>query len=621
MYSHAQLWSGVLSSSRAADWTNAGVAGGIPTNRTQCGSTITAYTGTAATINNALANCGVNQYVQLGVGTFNLSDGVTFGNLNNVTLRGMGAGHTILHFTGTTGCGLITVICLSSDNTDQDHITNTATWTGTAEGGAGIYPKGATHVTLNNVSNLAVGGQIYLDQLDDTSDGFPTAGYIYVCQTVNVCTGQGGGKGRPNRHQIHVGQVMAINGNTVTISPPLTMPNWRSSQSPGAWWPTSSNVMHDNGIEDLTVNGVNSGGQCGTCANIVIFNARNIWVKGVRSIEPNTTGGNPLSAHVWIYYGAFDTIRDSYFYGGDNWSQSYGIEEDMFNNVLIENNIFQHVTAPIVPQGGGTGGVSAYNFSIDDNYTGGGSAPGWMDPTITWHEVGEAMNLDEGNSGLGLDADNIHGTHHFGTFFRNHYYGDIWNNPAKNGNTQIMQLQAYSRFFNFVGNVLGRSGGYYNTYDAHSANAIFDTTGSTYPGVSYPADSQTGNTLMRWGNYDTVTGTSRFVSSEVPSGLSHYANPVPNTQNLPASFYLSGKPSWWVFPNGTTAPFPAIGPDVTGGNGPGGHSYAIPAENCWYNVMGGVVGTSGLLTFNASGCYGSSGGSVNPPSGLTARVQ
>ena len=72
-YGHAQLWSGILSSSRAFDW-NAyppGVKGGIPSaNWTQCGSTIAAYSGTAATINTAISNCGSNQYVQLGTGKF-----------------------------------------------------------------------------------------------------------------------------------------------------------------------------------------------------------------------------------------------------------------------------------------------------------------------------------------------------------------------------------------------------------------------------------------------------------------------------------------------------------------------------------------------------------------------
>src|SRR5260370_34562139 len=69
----AQSWSGVLDPSRAIDWSTIG-AGPIPSGGwTQCGPTIAPYSGTADSINNAIATCGPNQYVHLGAGTFNLS--------------------------------------------------------------------------------------------------------------------------------------------------------------------------------------------------------------------------------------------------------------------------------------------------------------------------------------------------------------------------------------------------------------------------------------------------------------------------------------------------------------------------------------------------------------------
>ena len=108
--------------------------------------------------------------------------------------------------------------------------------------------------------------------------------------------------------------------------------------------------------------------------------------------------------------------------------------------------------------------------------------------------------------------------------------------------------------------------------------------------------------MMRWGNYDTVGNATRFVASEVPSGLSLYSNPVPATQSLPASLYLAAKPSGWP----ASIPWPAIGPDIMGGDiaGVGGHAYAIPAQVCYLSVMGGATdGTSGALTFNANTCY------------------
>src|SRR5437867_65706 len=73
---HAQPWSGILSSSRAIDWSRAGVVGGVPSATwAQCGSTVAAGS-TAATINSAIQACTANHYVLLGVGTFNLTTGL-----------------------------------------------------------------------------------------------------------------------------------------------------------------------------------------------------------------------------------------------------------------------------------------------------------------------------------------------------------------------------------------------------------------------------------------------------------------------------------------------------------------------------------------------------------------
>jgi len=48
-------------------------------------------------------------------------------------------------------------------------------------------------------------------------------------------------------------------------------------------------------------------------------------------------------------------------------------------------------------------------------------------------------------------------------------------------------------------------------------------------------------------------------------------------------------------------PWPAIGPDVTGGQDPAGHAYKIPAQVCYENSPQNADGT---LIFNAGNCYG-----------------
>ena len=102
----AQNWSGILNQNRATDWSGAGVQNGIPNRTTRCGSVISAYSGAATTINNAIANCSAGQYVELGAGTFTLSSAIVFSK-SDVTLRGQGAGSTKLVINGATGgCSL-----------------------------------------------------------------------------------------------------------------------------------------------------------------------------------------------------------------------------------------------------------------------------------------------------------------------------------------------------------------------------------------------------------------------------------------------------------------------------------------------------------------------------------
>jgi hypothetical protein len=601
--SHAQEWSGILAPNRAIDWSGAGVAGGIPANRTQCGSTIAPYTGAPTIINNALAACGANRYVQLGAGTFNLSSGIKI-QARNVTLRGAGADQTSLVFTSTDSCqGLYADICVESYDTN---------WGGGPSNGpvswiAG-YSKGTTVITLASVPNLKVGNPIILDQLDDSSD----TGSVYVCSASGSnCSLQGGGGGqRTGRYQFQIAMVTGCNGSTtpgfscsgtnvaVTIDRGLDMPNWRSSQSPQAWWAT--NPVSGVGIEDLSVD--NTASEVAVGEGISFFNATNSWVRGVRDIKSHR-------AHVGVEYSAHITVRDSYFFLTQNSiDQSYGIDCFASSDNLIENNIYQAVSGPLT-MNGCTGTVFGYNYAINGYYTG---SAGWIQAMTNPHTGGVAMILYEGNVGSRIDSDNFHGSHNFITAFRNYWSGY---SPAcwQSGGTyatatfgtctnpfMAANLLSYSRFYNFVGNVLGQSG--IQTGSVYSIGG-----GNSVNGVTVANDPNVGLTLMRWGNYDTVTATSRFVASEVPTSLTGaqapFSNPVPANNSLPSTFYLPGKPAWWP----SAKAWPVIGPDVSGGNGPiaRGLVYTIPAQDCFLNTMHGPSnGTGGPYTFNANTCYG-----------------
>jgi len=625
-----QLWSGVLSPDRAIDWTLAGVPGGVPSGSwSQCGSPIAAYGSSSdpaapTAINDAIAACAPNHYVQLGPGTFYLTTGITWGAKSDVALRGLGADRTFIVFNSHVRCHGPADVCMASD--DQNNPggpTNTASWT------AG-YARGTTTITLSNTPNLKVGWPIILDQKDDSSDN----GNFYVCSDNTIdppCSLQdnlGNGQ-RPHRNQTQIVKVVACgtattfgqacDGGKITIAPGLYVDNWTSAKAPEAWWATTPIFL--DGIENLSLDHTYSVETRG----IVMANCYGCWVSGVRSLDS-------AKAHVEIQQSAHVTVEKSYFYLTQHAAtQSYGVELLNDADVLVENNIMQYIVGPWTINSACTGCVISYNFATNDFFT---LSAGYVLPATNQHAAGIYDMLYEGNFGPASAADNFHGSHDFVTFFRNYFRG---NEPAcwKSGNypditfgpclyNQIpISIRAFSRYFNIVGNVLGETG--VQTGYTSGKSPIYELDrGSTQGEITVASDPLVTKTLLRWGNYDAVTKAVRWCgnssstgwsticnsTSEVPAGLSVYASKVPTKGDigagqaaLPASFYSADRPSWWP----ATKPWPLIGPDVTHGNfrGVDGHANTSPAQDCYTNVMGGLPdGTGGPLHFNAAVCYG-----------------
>ena len=603
---NAQLWSGILSPSRAVDWSHAGVIGGIPSsNWSQCVTTAcntvttNGPSSTAAQINAAIASAPANSVVLLPAGTYSLSNEILL--QSNVVLRGAGPMLTTLQFkSGGSSCKLAgnenVGICGSFNwNGAPENLT---TWT------AG-YAQGSTVLTLGSVSGLTAGQVLILDQANDGSD----TGDIFVCDTTS-CSTEGGSPGRTvkgvDRNQQQYVKVQSVNSGTnqVTVTPGIYMPNWRSSQTPSAWW--ANTVIQNAGLENLTLDNT----QSNMLTDVAIWNAYNCWIKNVRSLISNRN-------HVWLQYSAHITVRDSYFYGTLNSATlSYGLEPWQSGDLLIENNILDHIVTPVL-LGGTSGTVVGYNYEV--NGTTFASNPGWSMNGPSWsHDAGTEMILVEGNQGSGLMEDAIHGTHAMLTAFRNTYSGKQV--PIRTQQTVPIILMSFTRFDNLIGNVLGTPG-YHTTYETNEGASSTGKCDVSIYNLGWPTcecakanpvpeDPLVASTLMRWGNYDVVNGAPQWNSSEVPSGLASYANAVPANHNLPPSFYLSSQPSWW-----SGAQWPAAGPDVSGGSGPGGYSYTIPAASCYAS---GTL-TKGILNFDASNCYG--GTNLQPPQNLTATVK
>lgn len=657
----AQQWTGVVAASRAVNWSNVGAAGGRPSTgglpsdswaqcvTTACNTLATPANVTAANINTAIAGAPVNTYILLPAGTFTMSTGLVWQTKTGIELRGAGSNSTFLIFTGNNGCeGVSADVCFEDSSTNyQGGPSNTANWT------AG-YSQGTTTISLSSVPNLSVGQPIILDQVDDSND----SGDVYICLTTNSCSYAGSGgfsrPGPPSRAQSQMVTVTQCDGNStsghacssganITISPGLYMPNWNAhpgTSLPQAWWSSSPSSMV--GIRNVSMDHTASNPADG----VEFFNCINCWDSGTRSIMSNS-GSN--ETHVLVWNSPHVTVQNNYFYQtGSSPTVRYGVALSLTSDSVVQNNIFQQVQAPVPVNGSCSGCVVAYNFDVNNIF----NPSGWLNQGEFLHSVADNI-LFEGNIGAGLYSDNAHGTHHFITIFRSAGNGYQQNTGAlPTGSTTPLQLDAFSRFYNVIGNVWGSPALPHTSYKTVEPST---PAGAEIYAIGYgdqvPNDSNVGRTVMLWGNYSIVTQSTdtpansgiRFAASEVPSGIINFSNPLPSSNTLPASFYMSVQPSWWSAP----IPWPAVGPDVTGGNvgiclggtnkaayatssaqcaastvsSMGGHINAIPSMSCYLNTMGGPPnGGGGALPFNATTCYGSAAVLPAAPTNLQASV-
>jgi hypothetical protein len=675
--SHAQLWSGVVSPSRAVDWTQAGIPGGLPdASWPQCGSTIPAGA-SASTINAALASCASNNpgsYVLLGPGTFTLSAQINYPTTGHVVLRGSGANSTFIVPTSLSNCPQVpnaSPICVQSS--DGTYITSPSrtiyAWTGG-------YAQGSNQLTLSGTSGINATNPtlVFLEQCD-TGYTAPSAtsnctgsatdnSKMFICEDSYTgstgCSIDGPDTGDPERGQMEVSAVTGVNSGSgvVTLATPLRWPNWTSGQTPRVWY---AQPVVQVGLENLSIDLTATGG-----TGAVFFNAYQWWVSGVKIAN--------FSGYGIFAYQSINGIVQSNYITHSTGSDSYGVRYFVASNNVMQNNIITQVFAPFVNDGPASGNVFGYNFVIDDNYL-----SDFLRGSFFEHAI-DGYDLYEGNVADNQWNDGDHGTAPMITRYRNFFFGwescgngqcgsaktkDGWTNSA---------IDSYGdRYENNVANVLGTPN-WHTTYKSNQGNLgggdqyVASVPGPSQSGI--PIDPLVMSTSMWWANYDVVTGAARFCGSssdtgwsttcnsksEIPTGASTYPNSLPTVGDtgagqpaLPASFYLSAPPSWFG-----SVPWPAIGPEVANGNvgqctgtlnTPGqyagvaatsssqckgtslasawsGHVNAIPAMNCYLNTMGGPPdGTGSVLAFDATSCYGNAPPPPAPPTGLSAVVE
>ena len=299
------------------------------------------------------------------------------------------------------------------------------------------------------------------------------------------------------------------NDNCFDIDHGLAYPNWRTSQRPGAWFVQATpNYI---GIEDLTFDNLNDGSGISIGGNtngaIKFTNVMNSWVKNTRILYL------PRSA-VWIINSTHLSIVENYIYGSKCLqATAYGFElhSGSAHNLLV-NNICQRVNGCYM-NNFGTGNVEAYNFNISAPYRGYGltadqSVP--LRPMIGMNHQVMHWSLFEGNVTPGISADDIHGTSNGHAIFRNRLIGNDF--PRKCLNPFVVQLSAFQRVHNFIGNVMSEpldtpcAAQYYVgvNFRVSGEYAIGDSM-STSSKCCYWIDPNVPGTIMRWGNYDAFT--------------------------------------------------------------------------------------------------------------------
>jgi hypothetical protein len=606
LYGQAQQWTSILSSSQAINWSNSGV-GGIPARTTNCASLTSSAS--LAQINSALAACPSGETVYLAAGKYSITG--TINIPSNVTLRGAGANLTVLNATGTNGGD---VVSLGSGSVGYNPVSISSGST-----------AGSTSIVLGNTSGVTTGSYLVIAETNNSS-------FVSTNGSEGTCTWCDGWTSTGSLARGQIVQVTGVSGNTVTIAPGLY---GAYTNSPIAV-PFTMSASYA-GVENLQVYANNTG----YGANFGLSACAYCWVKGV---ESNFTDGD----HVELRWGYRDEIRDSYFSNAFLHSAgSYDSDIQVAlktSATLIENNIIERTHEAIMFEWGAAGNVASYNYTMGEFDAGSTS---FVIGGIDFHGAHPQYNLLEGNVLTRIQPDSIWGTSSQTTAYRNWVVGTnhmcapftgrgTVSCSGSNGTYGFQAARAIDVSYlatlnNFVGNVVGstqmQSVLAYGTatmtqtpevqysavrsYDAVVYGFSFgygeandDGTGDGCDGGVAPCHLTNGTTTdLLHGNYSNISGSTTWAT-----GVS---------QSLPASFYLSSKPSWW----GSMA-YPSTGPDVTGGNGPGGHSYGNPAQNCYIKVMGGSDGgAGGPLSFNAATCYGSASTQApSAPTGLTGTV-
>jgi Putative Ig domain len=557
----------------SGNWQKAGMlsVGGIPNRTTLC-ATVSPLGGgkdDTANIQGAVEACPLGQVVSLSAGTFTVAEGNHVLLDRGVTLRGAGAGSTILTRTGgatlnnvNPGSNPSPMVILGPMQYNNNQ-TAVALAADGAQGGSSVQVASTAGFSVGQIVLLdeASGAQWMPDIVWPNMQIWASPDYRVVWQKhnpaysgvddfgANEMPSQSGTAGcwfsncdRPS-NEMH--RIAAISGNTVTLDSPLTMAYRVSHQAQLHYFQTA--LTQNAGVENLTVQHADSDSIVFVwCAYCWAQNVENtLWLGDAFGI--NFSFRVQLEG-VYIHNGVWPVNGG----GGYNISLANGSSE-----VLIENSISVQTNKVMVDRSSGAGSVVAYNY-MDDGYINGSDA--WVEIGLNGsHMVGGHHVLFEGNQSFNADSDQTHGNSIYHTFFRNWLTGyrkpftaldgtsiDDATQPG-NGPLRTAGAHAYAYWFSFIGNVLGTSG----QMSGWTSNCISGT--NNIPGrciwelgymdiTPQGYDPKVAATAIQDGNFDYLTNTIGWAANDT-------------AHSLPNSLYLAQKPAFFNAGSGYAWPW------------------------------------------------------------------
>lgn len=398
--------SSIIPLSRRMDW-QPGVPGGIPPVAQVCGASAPSVldfgavgdgtTDDAQAFQDAIDAAPEASAVRIPAGDYLLNAGLTIDH--GVVLCGEGADQSRLLFdTASTAISVVTY-----DRGD---------WVALESG----YIHGSTTLDVADAATFAVGDYAELQQDNNWARMDPDGEWRNASWVPEAAMGQ-------------LVQIVAVEGNTLTVDPPVTV-NYDSSHHPQI---RPLGLVSGAGLQSLYLTRLNDSDH----GIIELKNAVGCWVR-------DCEGEMTFRAHVSTNAALWCEIRDSWFHHAhDHGGGGHGYGVNLGNHTtacLVENNVFVDLRHSMLVQSGATANVFGYNYSRENYQSEGGD---WTPCDISLHGHYPSMNLFEGNVIQEIDVSDYWGPCGPGnTFFRNRV------------ESEGIQIMDYSHDQNIVGNEL-----------------------------------------------------------------------------------------------------------------------------------------------------------------------